>query len=206
MFFHLFTYIYIYFCTGLVRSFIQNYKSELETLWIFKSWWDWKVKPLPNPNQQTWNFKSVQTSKIPQNTNELLNTAFRDIFSINPKETKSAGEERVHEKPAASSENTRPRPKGLSSTSSLCVCGSQNAMRTMQFTEENIGEILRLLAGVLNAGNIEFMTAGGAQVSSKSGQRVSPPFPHLLLLYQVLGLNLFHCPVQITALVICRNA
>lgn len=42
-------------------------------------------------------------------------------------------------------------------------------MRTMQFTEENIGEILRLLAGVLHAGNIEFMTAGGAQVSSKSG-------------------------------------
>lgn len=44
-------------------------------------------------------------------------------------------------------------------------------MRTMQFTEENIGEILRLLAGILHAGNIEFMTAGGAQVSSKSGER-----------------------------------
>ncbi|XP_076005016.1 unconventional myosin-X isoform X2 [Genypterus blacodes] len=43
-----------------------------------------------------------------------------------------------------------------------------NAMRTMQFTEENIGEILRLLSGILHAGNIEFMTAGGAQVSSKS--------------------------------------
>ncbi|XP_076600770.1 unconventional myosin-X isoform X1 [Chaetodon auriga] len=43
-----------------------------------------------------------------------------------------------------------------------------NSMRTMQFTEENIGEILRLLAGILHAGNIEFMTAGGAQVSSKS--------------------------------------
>ncbi|XP_040924063.1 LOW QUALITY PROTEIN: unconventional myosin-X [Betta splendens] len=43
-----------------------------------------------------------------------------------------------------------------------------SAMRTMQFTEENIGEILRLLAGILHAGNIEFMTAGGAQVSSKS--------------------------------------
>lgn len=43
-------------------------------------------------------------------------------------------------------------------------------MRTMQFTEENIQEVLRLLAGILHAGNIEFMTAGGAQVSSKSGQ------------------------------------
>uniref|UniRef100_A0A665U792 Myosin X n=1 Tax=Echeneis naucrates TaxID=173247 RepID=A0A665U792_ECHNA len=41
-------------------------------------------------------------------------------------------------------------------------------MRTMQFTEENIGEVLRLLAGILHTGNIEFMTAGGAQVSSKS--------------------------------------
>uniref|UniRef100_A0A3Q2E042 Myosin X n=1 Tax=Cyprinodon variegatus TaxID=28743 RepID=A0A3Q2E042_CYPVA len=43
-----------------------------------------------------------------------------------------------------------------------------NAMQTMQFTEENISEILRLLAGILHAGNIEFMTAGGAQVASKS--------------------------------------
>lgn len=43
-------------------------------------------------------------------------------------------------------------------------------MRTMQLAEEDIGEILRLLSGVLHAGNIEFMTAGGAQVSSKSGQ------------------------------------
>uniref|UniRef100_A0A3Q3JP94 Myosin X n=1 Tax=Monopterus albus TaxID=43700 RepID=A0A3Q3JP94_MONAL len=43
-----------------------------------------------------------------------------------------------------------------------------NAMRTMQFTEENIAEILRLLTGILHAGNIEFMTAGGAQVSSTS--------------------------------------
>lgn len=53
-------------------------------------------------------------------------------------------------------------------TNRLCV--AQKSMRTMQLTEENIGEILRLLAGVLHAGNIEFMTAGGAQVSSKSGQ------------------------------------
>lgn len=60
-----------------------------------------------------------------------------------------------------------------SSSSSLCVCGGQSSMRTMHFTEENIGEILRLLAGILHAGNIEFMTAGGAQVSSKSGQRAS---------------------------------
>uniref|UniRef100_A0A8C5GVU2 Myosin X n=1 Tax=Gouania willdenowi TaxID=441366 RepID=A0A8C5GVU2_GOUWI len=43
-----------------------------------------------------------------------------------------------------------------------------NAMRTMQFTEENINDVLRLLAGILHTGNIEFMTAGGAQVSTKS--------------------------------------
>lgn len=48
-------------------------------------------------------------------------------------------------------------------------------MRTMQFTEENINEILRLLAGILHTGNIEFVTAGGAQISSKSG---SLPFPY----------------------------
>ncbi|XP_075878359.1 unconventional myosin-X [Nelusetta ayraudi] len=43
-----------------------------------------------------------------------------------------------------------------------------SSMRMMQFTEENIREILRLLVGILHTGNIEFMTAGGAQVSSKS--------------------------------------
>lgn len=42
-------------------------------------------------------------------------------------------------------------------------------MRTMQLTEEDIGQTLRLLAGVLHTGNVDFMTAGGAQVSSKSG-------------------------------------
>lgn len=50
----------------------------------------------------------------------------------------------------------------------------------MQFTEENINEILRLLAGILHTGNIEFVTAGGAQISSKSG-RVYPSPPHVFL-------------------------
>ncbi|KAM6954047.1 unconventional myosin-X [Aplochiton taeniatus] len=43
-----------------------------------------------------------------------------------------------------------------------------NAMQTMQFSEEDIQEVVRLLAGILHAGNIHFMTAGGAQVSSKT--------------------------------------
>lgn len=51
----------------------------------------------------------------------------------------------------------------------------QKSMRTMQLTEEDIGEVLRLLAGVLHAGNIDFMTAGGAQVSSKSGEAPAAP-------------------------------
>ncbi|XP_035383783.1 unconventional myosin-X isoform X2 [Electrophorus electricus] len=43
-----------------------------------------------------------------------------------------------------------------------------NALQTMQFGEESIREVLRLLAGILHLGNIEFLTAGGAQVSSKT--------------------------------------
>lgn len=50
-------------------------------------------------------------------------------------------------------------------------------MRTLQLTDQNIGEVLRLLAGVLHTGNIEFMTAGGAQVSSKSGEAGGPGAP-----------------------------
>ncbi|XP_051985002.1 unconventional myosin-X [Xyrauchen texanus] len=42
------------------------------------------------------------------------------------------------------------------------------ALRTMQFGEENIKEVLRLLSGILHMGNIEFLTAGGAQVCSKT--------------------------------------
>ncbi|XP_078300623.1 unconventional myosin-X isoform X3 [Panthera onca] len=42
------------------------------------------------------------------------------------------------------------------------------AMEVMQFSKEEVQEILRLLAGVLHLGNIEFITAGGAQVSFKT--------------------------------------
>lgn len=55
-----------------------------------------------------------------------------------------------------------------------------NAMRTMQFTEENIAEVLRLLSGILNVGNIEFITAGGAQVATKTA---------LTRTAELLGLN-----------------
>jgi len=49
----------------------------------------------------------------------------------------------------------------------------QNALRTMKFGEENIKEVLRLLSGILHMGNIEFLTAGGAQVCSKAGNHFS---------------------------------
>ncbi|KAM6222253.1 unconventional myosin-X [Rhynchocyon petersi] len=42
------------------------------------------------------------------------------------------------------------------------------AMEVMQFSKEEVQEVLRLLAGVLHLGNIEFITAGGAQVSFKT--------------------------------------
>ena len=48
-------------------------------------------------------------------------------------------------------------------------------MEVMQFSKEEVREILRLLAGVLHLGNIEFITAGGAQVSFKTG-KMTPAF------------------------------
>lgn len=42
------------------------------------------------------------------------------------------------------------------------------AMEVMEFRQEEVREVLRLLAGILHLGNIEFMTAGGAQVSFKT--------------------------------------
>uniref|UniRef100_A0A6I8QPF6 Myosin 10 n=1 Tax=Xenopus tropicalis TaxID=8364 RepID=A0A6I8QPF6_XENTR len=42
------------------------------------------------------------------------------------------------------------------------------AMEVMKFSREEVREIFRLLAGILHLGNMEFITAGGAQISSKT--------------------------------------
>lgn len=52
----------------------------------------------------------------------------------------------------------------------------QTALDVMQFSKEEVREVLRLLAGILHLGNIEFITAGGAQVSFKTG-KAAPPAP-----------------------------
>ncbi len=57
----------------------------------------------------------------------------------------------------------------------------------MQFGEENIKEVLRLLSGILHVGNIEFLTAGGAQVCSKSGKHSSTLRPVFLLIVEFLS-------------------
>uniref|UniRef100_A0A674BKU8 Unconventional myosin-X-like n=1 Tax=Salmo trutta TaxID=8032 RepID=A0A674BKU8_SALTR len=43
------------------------------------------------------------------------------------------------------------------------------ALKVMQFSEEEILDVFKLLSAVLLMGNIEFMTAGGAQITSKGG-------------------------------------
>ncbi|XP_035377707.1 unconventional myosin-X [Electrophorus electricus] len=40
------------------------------------------------------------------------------------------------------------------------------ALKVMEFTDEEIRDVFRLLSGVLHIGNIEFMTAGGAQITT----------------------------------------
>nr|XP_043875706.1 unconventional myosin-X isoform X2 [Solea senegalensis] len=42
------------------------------------------------------------------------------------------------------------------------------ALKVMEFTEEEIRDVFKLLSAVLQMGNIEFMTAGGAQITSKA--------------------------------------
>ncbi|CAB1347422.1 unnamed protein product [Coregonus sp. 'balchen'] len=41
------------------------------------------------------------------------------------------------------------------------------ALKVMEFSEEEIRDVFKLLSAVLLMGNIEFMTAGGAQITSK---------------------------------------
>jgi myosin X len=50
-------------------------------------------------------------------------------------------------------------------------------MEVMQFSKEEVREVLRLLAGILHLGNIEFITAGGAQIPFKTGEVMPEPHP-----------------------------
>uniref|UniRef100_A0A665TUX9 Myosin X, like 1 n=1 Tax=Echeneis naucrates TaxID=173247 RepID=A0A665TUX9_ECHNA len=43
----------------------------------------------------------------------------------------------------------------------------EEALKVLEFTEEEIRDMFKLLSGVLQLGNIEFMTAGGAQITTK---------------------------------------
>uniref|UniRef100_A0A8C5FS54 Myosin X, like 1 n=1 Tax=Gadus morhua TaxID=8049 RepID=A0A8C5FS54_GADMO len=43
------------------------------------------------------------------------------------------------------------------------------ALKVLEFTEEESRDMFKLLSGVLQLGNIEFMTAGGAQITTKQG-------------------------------------
>uniref|UniRef100_A0A672T669 Unconventional myosin-X-like n=1 Tax=Sinocyclocheilus grahami TaxID=75366 RepID=A0A672T669_SINGR len=46
----------------------------------------------------------------------------------------------------------------------------QEALKVMEFTEEEIRDMFKLLSGVLQLGNVEFMTAGGAQITTQQGE------------------------------------
>jgi len=61
----------------------------------------------------------------------------------------------------------------------------QTAMEVMQFSKEEVREVLRLLAGILHLGNIEFITAGGAQVSFKTGEKPALPCSMSIILEAV---------------------
>lgn len=51
------------------------------------------------------------------------------------------------------------------------MCFEQTALEVMGFGSEEIRDIFKLLSGILQLGNIEFMTAGGAQITTKTGKR-----------------------------------
>ena len=42
-------------------------------------------------------------------------------------------------------------------------------MKVMCLTGEEIADVLQVIAGILQLGNVNFMAAGGAQVTEKSG-------------------------------------
>uniref|UniRef100_A0A4W6EEC5 Myosin X, like 1 n=1 Tax=Lates calcarifer TaxID=8187 RepID=A0A4W6EEC5_LATCA len=62
------------------------------------------------------------------------------------------------------------------------------ALKVLEFTEEEIRDMFKLLSGVLQLGNIEFMTAGGAQITTKQGHNAS----------ELLGLDAFQLSEVLT--------
>uniref|UniRef100_A0A7N6A7K9 Myosin X, like 1 n=1 Tax=Anabas testudineus TaxID=64144 RepID=A0A7N6A7K9_ANATE len=59
------------------------------------------------------------------------------------------------------------------------------ALKVLEFTEEEIRDMFKLLSGVLQLGNIEFMLAGGAQITTKQG-------------HELLGLDAFQLSEVLT--------
>uniref|UniRef100_A0A674F0D3 Myosin X, like 1 n=1 Tax=Salmo trutta TaxID=8032 RepID=A0A674F0D3_SALTR len=62
------------------------------------------------------------------------------------------------------------------------------ALKVMEFSEEETRDMFKLLSGVLQLGNIQFMTAGGAQITTKQGGNVS----------DLLGLDCFQLSEVLT--------
>jgi myosin X len=43
-------------------------------------------------------------------------------------------------------------------------------MRVMRFKDESISDVLQVLAGILNLGNVTFISGNGAQINEKFGR------------------------------------
>ena len=59
----------------------------------------------------------------------------------------------------------------------------QNAMKVMCLTDEEISDVLQVISGVLQLGNVHFMAAGGAQIAEKSGMVTSFLFQNVLMIF-----------------------
>ncbi|XP_063965090.1 unconventional myosin-X-like isoform X3 [Lytechinus pictus] len=53
------------------------------------------------------------------------------------------------------------------------------AMKVMQFTDENVDDVFHLLAAILHIGNIKFITAGGAQVDNMNAVETAASLLHV---------------------------
>ena len=56
-------------------------------------------------------------------------------------------------------------------------------MKVMCLTDEEISDVLQVISGVLQLGNVHFMAAGGAQIAEKSGMVTSFLFQNVLMIF-----------------------
>ena len=73
-------------------------------------------------------------------------------------------------------------------------------MKVMRFKPESITDILQILSGILNLGNVTFISAGGTEINEKSGKfetNMKISAAHICMLPRFLHIHIISLPPEL---------